>query len=98
MESHRARAHLVADAPQVGERDQAGGGHLRGRHVLVVRVARRETRARLALLPQPEGLAAQRQLWRHALQVVQAHELAVAQLQLRVPVPALCAVHHGPGL
>lgn len=87
----QARARLVTDAPQVGERDEAGGRDLRGRHLALVRVARREARAALALLPQPEGLAAEREGWRDALQVVQADELRVAQLHLRVPVAALRA-------
>ena len=83
--------HLLADAPQVCERDEPRGGDLRGCDLLLVSKPRCKARAALALLPQPEGLAAERQAGRHALQVVHAHKLRVAQLDLRVPVAALRA-------
>ena len=79
-------ADLLADAPEVGEGDKAGGGDLRGGHMSICGQPRGKARSGLALLSQPEGLPSQRQMGCHALQVVHAHKLAVAQLQLAVPV------------
>lgn len=45
-----------------------------------------EACARLPLLAEPEDLSAQGQVRRHALQVIHAHKLPVAQLHLAVPV------------
>mmetsp|Transcript_19793 Transcript_19793/g.49626 ORF Transcript_19793/g.49626 Transcript_19793/m.49626 type:complete len:380 (-) Transcript_19793:28-1167(-) len=91
----RRQHGLVAHLGGVGQADQARGGHLARRHRLVVGVARGKPHAALLLPAQIEPLAAQRDGVGDALQVVDAVELPVAQLDLRLRVqPLVVQVHH----